>query len=151
MANQDDGPGKYMCLQYVPDGAGAPRASVVPQPMKTEFGHLYDERLAALWRRNTERLAGGEITTVTLYREQLDMTDVELGMRTGLGKRAVRKHETPAGFMKATIGDLQSYAKVFGVPLAAMFCLIDDSAAQAIAIEESPSGAVSIIKSAKGK
>lgn len=152
MGEAGESPGStFLGLQYVAGSDGVIRPEMASQIMKTGFGHLYDERLAKIFGENLEKLVSGEITPVTLYRLKLDMTDIELGKRTGLGRRTVRRHETPGGFMKATVGQLAAYAKVFGVPLSALFCVVEAGAAQAVEMVEAGRGLVSVLRKAGEK
>jgi hypothetical protein len=129
--------GKFICLQYVEGDGGRLEPQVTDQYMKVHFGHLYDERLAKLWNESLARLLEGEISAVELFRIMLDMTEIELAARTGLGRRRVRRHGTPAGFRRASVEELLKYADVFGVPLAAFFVVLGERSA-GLALEPLP-------------
>ena len=132
-------------LQYKADAKGRIFGVVSEQLIKAEFGDLNDERLARLHRTNRRRLLEGEITTVTYYRDLLDMTQMDLSTRTGIRRRRVRRHETPKGFRSATVSELNAYARVFGVPLAGMLCLFEGDWKD-ITIQEASSGLATYIK-----
>jgi len=115
-------PEKFFRVRYAPGPDGTPEREVLdPDLDDTAYGHLYDDRRTRLFQEHLEKLRAGTCTVVTLYKAVLDMTDREMGQRTGLGVRAVRRHQTVEGFRRARVSDLEAYARVFGVPLHALF------------------------------
>jgi hypothetical protein len=82
-----------------------------------------------LKRRNLEaecieKLRKGEISTVSYYRQLNNMTAVDLAARVRISVSKVKKHETPAGFAKATLEIVGRYAGVFDIPVANLFQII---------------------------
>jgi hypothetical protein len=77
-----------------------------------------------LSRSLTEQLRAGTISPVYYYMMIEGLNIDEMAGRTGISKRRVKKHLTPAGFGKMKITSLKKYADVFNIPVANMFQII---------------------------
>lgn len=71
-----------------------------------------------------DKLRKGEISPIVYYKLLYDMTEADIAVRVGISKGKVLKHQTPAGFGKASVEIVKRYADVFGVSVATMFQLI---------------------------
>jgi hypothetical protein len=71
-----------------------------------------------------DKLRKGEISPVVYYMLLYNMTAADIAARVGISKSKVVKHQTPAGFAKASVETVKRYADVFGVSVASMFLLV---------------------------
>ena len=107
---------KFHRLNFTTDSKGRLRGEMAsPDLEETPYGALYRDRQGRIFRKGLGDLLRGETTAVALYRDVLDLTTVEMGKLTGLGRRRVKRHETVKGFGAATVADLEAYARIFGL------------------------------------
>jgi len=88
------------------------------------YGDDFREKLQYWAKQNLDDLSSGAVSPVGYHVQRLHMTAEDVGARTGIGVGKVKKHMTVAGFAGMTIAQAQRYAEVFGVPLAALFCVV---------------------------
>jgi len=73
------------------------------------------------------QLLKGDISPINYYMILEEMTVAELASRSGICKCRVKRHIKPEGFKKASIGELQKYAKAFNVQMANFFQIVETS------------------------
>ncbi len=89
-----------------------------------EFIDDFFEKRERYRRDCLRRLEAGEISAVSYYFLILGLAEADLAARVGVGRRAVRRHLTPAGFGEVDVRLAARYAEVFGVPLANLFQVV---------------------------
>jgi transcriptional regulator with XRE-family HTH domain len=109
-AEKDDGSispvqtGSYITKQYIDD-----------------FYEMNDRIKKAL----IERMKKGEISPVYFFMTIEELSVAELASRVGISKSSVRKHLNPKGFQNASVSELIKYGKVFNIPVANFFQIIE--------------------------
>jgi hypothetical protein len=89
---------------------------------KNYIDDFWDKR-KRLENEAIEKLTNSIISSVGYYMLLLDMTPADVARRTGISLRSVKKHALPQHFPKVKLWEIQRYADVFGVPIAAFFSL----------------------------
>lgn len=72
-----------------------------------------------------EKLKKGEVSPVYYFMTIEELSVAELASRAGISKSSVRKHLTPKGFQKASVKYLECYSRVFNIPVANFFQIIE--------------------------
>lgn len=75
----------------------------------------YQLKRSNLVKSLSDQLSKDTISIIQYYMVLEELTLSELSARAGIRKSKVKKHLKPDGFIKATVGELLRYARVFNV------------------------------------
>jgi hypothetical protein len=115
--------GGFRVIQYERDDEGRCVPTLRPPDAVAEIDQFYALR-AEEFGRFYEQLCAGELSPVGFFLAYHKMSPREVGPMVGLSARTVERHASPGGFARATVEELQRYARVFDVAVPDFFCFV---------------------------
>lgn len=108
-------------VMYVEKANGSYRTIETGSFMVNNYIDDFMGKQLHFWHKYCDDLTANKISSIAFYQKIQELTTHDVAKRTGISMGKVKKHQTPEGFKKATIEDLQAYSDLFDIPLSAFF------------------------------